>query len=361
MAAPTMVYVDPAGAADSGTGTIGDPYLDLQYALNTQTRDATNGDQFNIKAGTDEILAAALSLATYGIPTIAAPIIFRGYTSAANDGGIGGISGNGSVGIKVITSDDFMYWVDLHLHNTGSNTIVAVDDNCLFLNCEFNNAATGISLDAANAVIRCHFHDISGNGILSNNTFNHIESCYFENDGTRDFTNAITVLTSGIIRNNIIKIDGTSNGITNSAAGVQILHNSIYSAGGTGKGINLTTSGGRSVVLNNIVEGFSGSGGIGLSVAAGHDLYVYGNNKFYNNATNTSISGDTLIDLLNNSVLSASPFASPSTDNFMVDTSVKAGAYPTSFKGSITNQFLDVGAAQRMEFTARARSLLGLG
>ena len=52
MAALTQYYVDPAINANSGTGTIGDPYGDLQYALNTLTRDPTDGDQINVKATT---------------------------------------------------------------------------------------------------------------------------------------------------------------------------------------------------------------------------------------------------------------------------------------------------------------------
>ena len=94
MAYPTHVYVDPSIAGDSGTGTIGDPYGDLQYALNTVTR-GTDGNQFNIKAGTDEVLAASITTATYGTPSTSQPLIFRGYTSAANDGGQASIDCNG--------------------------------------------------------------------------------------------------------------------------------------------------------------------------------------------------------------------------------------------------------------------------
>lgn len=79
----TEYYIDPAIDANSGTGTIGDPFGDLQYALDTVTRDGTNGDRFNVKAGTAEVLTAALSLATYGTPTEAAPLVIQGYTSAA--------------------------------------------------------------------------------------------------------------------------------------------------------------------------------------------------------------------------------------------------------------------------------------
>ena len=35
----TEVYVDPSIAGDSGVGTIGDPYGDLEYAIEQETFD----------------------------------------------------------------------------------------------------------------------------------------------------------------------------------------------------------------------------------------------------------------------------------------------------------------------------------
>ncbi len=51
----TEIYVDPAIAADSGAGTEGSPYGDLEYAIEQETFDLTNGTRVNIKAGTDEL------------------------------------------------------------------------------------------------------------------------------------------------------------------------------------------------------------------------------------------------------------------------------------------------------------------
>ena len=99
MAQPSETYVDPSIAGASGAGTVGDPYGDLQHALDTMTRDATNGDRINIKAGTDEILAGVIDLTTYGTPSSAAHLVFQGYTSAAGDGGIGGIDANAGAAV----------------------------------------------------------------------------------------------------------------------------------------------------------------------------------------------------------------------------------------------------------------------
>lgn len=127
MGTPTDYYVDPSIAGNSGSGTIGDPYGDLQHALDSVTRDSTNGDQFNIKAGTDEILSAALDLSTYGTPSKSARVFFRGYTTSKGDGGIGGISGGGSVAILAATVQ-YITWRDMHLHNCGSADIVQASD-----------------------------------------------------------------------------------------------------------------------------------------------------------------------------------------------------------------------------------------
>jgi len=91
----TNYYVDPGGGDDAtGDGSIGTPWKTTQYALDHIVRNSTNGDQVNIKAGAADVLAASLSLATYGAPTYDAPLRFRGYTNIANDGGYGDIHGN---------------------------------------------------------------------------------------------------------------------------------------------------------------------------------------------------------------------------------------------------------------------------
>ena len=47
----TEIYVDPAINADSGTGTIGDPFGDLEYAIKQTTFDTTNGTRVKISIG----------------------------------------------------------------------------------------------------------------------------------------------------------------------------------------------------------------------------------------------------------------------------------------------------------------------
>lgn len=350
MGAPTQVYVDPAINANSGTGTIGDPYGDLQYALNTVTRDATNGNQFNIKAGTDEVLTAALSLATYGTPTYTARLIFRGYTSAANDGGIGGISGAGSFSIFNSSTLDSIHFIDLHMHNCGANIIIRVDANCLIQNCEIDNCTGTSAIQVGNTcqIIRNKIHNCSqfGANVGANNI---VVSNFFKN-GANDFSRAIHAGNTGIvIEGNIISIDGSSVGIYMDGFNQWIKNNTIYSNAGTGTGILMNSGRGINSVINNVIVGFSGGGGTAINLVSGTNFLIYGNNKFYNNTTNETLSGNIDNDLGNNSALASSPFTNAAGDDFSVDTQLKAGAYPSSFRGASTNNYLDVGAAQRQE------------
>lgn len=358
MGAPVEIYVDPAIAGDSGAGTIGDPYGDLQYALNTATRDATHGNRFNIKAGTDEILAAALSLTTYGTPSLTAPLIFQGYTGAAGDGGIGGISGGGSVAVWA-SMPAYVSMRDLVLHNTGSAAIVTFGGfaNNLVACVIHNTTGNGVvfSTSVGQGVIGCHLYDIGTIGVVGAPTADALVARNYFANGTKSFTVAIGGGTMrGLqISRNVISIGGASNGIDLTSYSNLVEHNAILSAGGTGKGITNSNGGVAARVINNLAEGFSGSGGVGIHAAAGNEMAVYGHNAVFNCATAYSLD-DVRINLGDNETLSATPFAKSGSNTFAnrgtyfapVDTgNVWGGAYPTELG-------LDKGAVQHVAVSA---------
>ena len=337
----TEIYVDPSIAADSGTGTIGDPFGDLEYAIEQTTFDTTNGTRVNIKAGTDEVLAAELDAALADTvttvawtPSRTAPLVFQGYTTAAGDGGVGGIDAN--TGHILSTTRAYIQLRDLHLHNVNATYAVQfAGAYCGIINCEINNV-TGIAVSfaAGGLVKRCYIHDVSSTGINCNSGI--VSECFLKN-GTKSFSNAI--LSSSVysqIRNNIISISGATNGITGNLL-LSVRGNSIFSVNGTGTGILGGGSANIGDLTNNVVEGFSGAGGAGIDLSAANvTVYSYGGNSVYNCTTDfTAVGNQIYYDWGGSETLTASPFTDPLNNDFSpVDTgSVKEGAVPQTLAG----------------------------
>lgn len=359
MGTMTETYVDPAIAASSGSGTIGDPYGDLQYALDTMTRDSTNGDRINIKAGTDEILAAALNLTTYGTPTEAAPLLLQGYTSTAGDGGFGGIDLNASYLLWASTIYDFIHHRHLIIHN-GGNDMINIRNGCSVFECELKDNATAnkyaINLDQGGRVVGCYIHNCKGTGIY----FGSLSSIAYFNviqSETNAFDNAMWSQNYGnfFIGNHIILSGGGKGYFGYGDAGF-FAHNVFYSSSGTGTGIDLPSNDGFNTwILNNIFEGFSGAGGKGINSAA-VTLGFVGYNAFYNNTTDQTL-GDVLYDDRsgNDQSLASSALNSPGSLDFALSSLVKALGYPKAdimglYSGN--RPYLDIGALQRQEPTS---------
>lgn len=338
----TETYVDPAIAAGSGTGTIGDPYGDLQYALDTMTRDSTNGDRINIKTGTDESATSQIVLTTYGSPTEQAPLVLQGYSSSAGDGGVFGVDGNNGAYTAInFSGKDYCHFLDGHVHN-GQQHGIASGNYGSFLNLEINDIGNGtydgITTGGLVTISGCHVHDVAGEGLRF--TSGVAIGNYLKNDGTRDFTAAIRCNGSGAVAlNNIISIDGASDGIQ-LAQGASALGNSILSSAGTGQGL-VPTASAQSImaVINNYLEGFSGTGGVGVDMSTtGTVVQMMGQNAFYNNATHINDPNAHLIlDLGDDETLSVTGLAKSGSDTFAnrftyfapVDTgNMQTGGYP---------------------------------
>ncbi len=350
-------YVDPVSGTDSfGKGSVGDPYLTVQYALNgLPSRDATDGDRVNIKdSGDDTMPVAGLSLASYGTPTQTAPLIFQGYTTAAGDGGIGGMAGNPGP-IFNSTTLDYIMFIDLHLHTGGGSALITLDNNIQFDNCEIDNTSGhGIDIDANGIVENCYIHNCGGIGVNVFAGAARVVGCYFEN-GANKFDAA--VVGGGTVMFNVINLSSAANGSDGIryADTALVAFNSIWSdAGVNAIGLMpLGTTMHDTIIINNIIEGFSGSGGIGLQVTSDDELFRVGYNAFYNNATAKSISGTMKDDqTANDTALGSSVFADPSSGDFSIDDTLAAGAFVMFRGGGVdtgTDQFLDLGGAQREE------------
>jgi len=314
VAALTEIYVDPAINANSGSGTIGDPYGDLQYAFNTATRDATNGNRFNVKAGASEVLTAKLSLATYGTPGTSSQLVIQGYTSVAGDGGRGEISlGGGS--FVALPTQNWLSIRDLRFHNAAPASYVLVPSVISSnKNIKIDNVTGGFAISLDGEWVDLWVEDCSGGGVFLNTT-GYLAGGYLKNGSSKKFATAL-YLAAGIIglvaTNVIVSVDGATNGCyLGSYCGVRNL--TVFSNGGTGIGIRSTTH--SAFRMQNVyVEGFSGAGGVGFSYAT-EDAMSFRHNAAFNNTTNYSLTGDA-VDTYDNEVLGISGIAKSGSDTF---------------------------------------------
>lgn len=332
------IFVDPSINANSGSGTVGDPFGDLRYAIEQSTFNTTIGTRLNVKAGTAEILTETIdtsmadtSVSVAWVPTRAAPLVIQGYTSAAGDGGIGEIDGNATFAIFASTTLDYIVLRDMKMGNSQNNIIVRLNNFITLLNCEIHtntNSQVGAVLDTDAIVHQCYFHStaggsltVNGNQFIYGNVFVVTAGTAINNSGA-----------DGWVFNNVIKCSGVANGI-NLSGNSYHFNNSIYSAGGTGKGIRAPFVRNGCIICNNVIEGFSGVGGVGIDLSAGAgNIRILANNSYYDNATDYSAPTNEWL-LFGNESLGASPFTDAANNDFTpVDTGqMKEGSWP-SFK-----------------------------
>lgn len=326
MASPTEYYIDPTVASDGGAGTSGSPWTRadgnvLQYALDNITRDTTNGDRINVKSGTPHTgMTATISYATYGAPDANEPLIVQGYTSSANDGGVGSLHMNSLRSfasfmnyVSFVNISFDLARVDLGGHgqacnctieNVSSGTALTVRASALASGCEIyvSGAAIGVDISAgSSAKLQNSYIELadsaSGKGIDVQSFANSVERC-------------------------IVKMGtGSAVGIDVGSYTVTVSNCSIYSNGGTGSGIECTFSLRRTVLINNnLIEGFSGTGGHGIKLAASTENATIVGNAVYNCDTAYD-THDEWVMQGSNETLSASPFTDAANDDFTpVDT-----------------------------------------
>ena len=341
MGALSEIYVDPSIAADSGTGTVGDPFGDVEYAIEQTTFDATNGTRVNIKAGTDEILAAKLdtamaatSVSIAWAPTDLAPCVFQGYTAAADDGGIGGLDGNGASSIYDNVVHNGIWFIDLHCHNTGANTIINMNDRGGVVHCEINNSGVnGVECDLGCLIFNNFIHDINGHGVTVGSIGTVVMNNFIQDDGAAIMTSAITLALGSIAIANTCNMKSGSGGVgISGVAYTHIIGNSVYSNSKlAGSGITLAANQAGGLLMNNTVQGFS----IGMAIGAANvGVGCYGGNAVFDSTTEyPTIGGHIKKNFGDNEILTVSPFADAAAGDFNgVDTgNMKEGALPAAF------------------------------
>lgn len=325
----TQVYVDPSIADNSGAGTKISPHGDLQYSLDRSGMDYTkgaNGTQINIKAGTAEVLTAKLDFSIFGAaPTEAANVTFRGYTTDENDGGIGEVNVNGETSFINEISMDYIRIFDLYLHGS-SGVMIRLDNSAVIINCRIEDAVIGIQVDLYGWIEANQLTNIGGTQCIQVTGDSSVHANYYQHHATKQPTYVIGLL--GIrdsAYRNIISLGGNSNGIRIASEKQTVVHNSLLAAGTTGGGIVFAANSTDShIIKNNIISGFSGTGGDGINFATTvRALAYYGGNAFYDCETDELNIGDALgfpfpgtSILRDNESLGADPFAKSGSDTF---------------------------------------------
>lgn len=342
----TNYYVDPSLNSNSGTGTIGDPFGDLQYALDSVTRNSNDGDRFNVKSGTAENISSDLSTATYGNGTASAPLIIQGYTSVAEDGGRGVIDG-GSVSFNIFSNGNCtVHFIDMDLQNTVYDVIGNCGFNSHFIRCKITGATyDGITGSYYVRILDCEISGCGRHGVYGS-LYTFIHGNYIDcNSGTSGiFLGGRSHAAKNVITGNPTTASILINGTIN-----EIAHNSILANSSTAKGIYDNGSNRTSVsISSNIVEGFSGTGGVGIDLSSNTERSFIDFNASYDNATDYSL-GSALYTS-NNEVLTASGFSKSGSNTYAnrftyfepVDTgNLHGGAFPSGSrvdKGAVQHQ-----------------------
>jgi len=320
---PTVYFVDPAIAADSGAGTVGDPYGDLQYCLDTITRDTGQGDRICVKAGTDEVLAASLTLATYGTPSAYVPLIIQGYTSAAQDGGIGVIDCNGVTGMASSGYDGIMTY-DMEWKNSGTgNHILNLDNYCTAINCKFTGPCNTCYYTWGGVytlVAFCDFYNPSGSCMLIG-----VNGGAFWNyllDGPATWNPGVYLsYGSNFIGNIIVGTDvaTTTHGIYDYYESAVIANNSFYRSNNWGIAIHAVRQNNTSC-YNNLIEGWN----TGINNSLSTRFQLMRNNACFNTTTPFAAYGAPLYqtsgvgddDIGQVAILSESPFRDATNKDF---------------------------------------------
>jgi hypothetical protein len=349
---PKSGATDPVDVkCTQAAGTTLLPWRSLQGAFDLLTRNTTDGNQVNLKAGTAQVNAAALDLTTFiagGALTPAAPLIVRGYTAAANDGGIGEIDCGGAT-MFAETSYDFVVLADLECHTFGNNNGIGLDASCLVFRCEVHKGASSPSgkrlisiAGAASAVIGCYSHDQGAGasfGIFvagqSHALYNYIAPGADVAIGEGIRGGRGSVLLGNVVSCSSASITGI-NGPEAIAVG-----NSVYnSAAGTMSGITVAAITYNALAcLNNVAEGWSGVGGEGIATT---NVFALGFNAFYNNTSAYTHADQVFVDLTASDVaLAASPFTDAANGDFSLTaagkTALRGLGWPAAYLGTHAN------------------------
>ena len=380
MAAPNDYFVDPAINANGGTGVAADPWtrvggIDVvQNGINQivagPLRDPVNGDRINVVSDqapgvtttTDDTITAVLNLAAYGAPAADAPLIVRGCSRdpttglpVAGNGGIGGMDGaaggwstyDGNAG-----ATDYVHFIDMHLHNTAAANVMRMRDYSSAINCQLDTStAYALLVNNYCDVLNCYLHSTTNSPLIVA-TYCLAFGNYIESPSGAGQSSIFINGTSSSAERNIIVLDDVgAYGIRFSGHANRAIGNSILSTvANTQSGIYYDAVGlSTSVVLNNLIEGFSGAGGAGIDFFnSTQHVHAYANNSFYDNLEDVAAltDCDKNYDEDNDLIMAASPFMKEGAMTFANRFNYFKAAIPVRGRAFPTGCQSDRGAMQ---------------
>lgn len=356
------VYVDES-LSSGGTGTSVDPYSSLALALSSESQNTAGGTQFNIKSlssgGSSVVQSTSDNLDSQitWSPSYNDPVIFRGYNTTENDGGIFDWDLNNRT--ATFLDKGFVNFVDGKIHNSGTMPQLCTHQlNNRFINIHFDDlscTSTLIRLRRGGELINCHISN------CTSDTFQPLVRSFGDSDFIGNFfdgTNCkgysfLQTGPRGFVIQNILVIPSQRTSSVGFYLGIEltqnsdsmqsVANNSFLKLGKTSSvtAIKATSTGFESSnIFNNLFEGFDQAISLG-SEARGS---IYAGNTFYDNTSNIDNDNMGLISTANET-LASSPFEKSGTLSY-VDRAqyfapadignVRTGGYSPHGAGSVT-------------------------
>ena len=339
-------YVDPA-VAPGGAGTIGSPWGSTQEALDSITGE-TGHVRVNIRDTAVDVTAAKLDYTLFDANntngSLSAYLMFFGYTAAENDGGVGRISGGTTHAI--FPSRDFAVWHALEFFDFGATPAgaVTVGDLSVAYECTIRGndfPFEGIEVLSGGMIYNSFITNCGGIRMGGSSILN----CLVDVRGS-GIDYAVTA--SGGSRASVSRCafacDGATGGIR-TLSGSLYFHNSIWSDGGTGIGIQQQNAARTPhVIANNVIAGFSGAGGTAIDVSVADIITGILANSYHDCETGIVIPPafpEHVLDIaLNEEIpLGTPPFTDPANLNFAPNDVglLKEGSYPPFLPGPFSS------------------------
>jgi len=318
------IFVDPNLDSDTGTGTLADPFGDLEYGIKNTVFDTSNGTVIHLKSGAYEVLSEDLyaaftdtSVTAAWVTSAGQPAVLRGYDGVGYDGGKAGIDGAGAHGLFGAANQNYVHCIDLHVQNCGAEIPIKVAAGSSVLRCYVDETTqNGIHVTNYCMVMGCLVRNPGGHGIALNGTgsaarYNRVE------DGNLTMTSGIYAFGSEA-SGNIITIGANSNATGIIGASAPVVNNSVYCfGGGTGIGIRASSAARHGTCLNNLVEGLNGVGGRGIySESTAGRTHAIGGNAMFDCTTPYLHDQPVVEDFGDNEILTASPFTDAANGDF---------------------------------------------